>query len=82
MKTKKDFIEISGIMFDFADYVEEVRLLKEYTKIDMKEYFEKFDFRLVKEHTKPHKMELKLYNKRLDLEVKIVFSKKNAIRFV
>ena len=81
-KMKKGFIEINGIIFDFEDYKEEVRLLKEYTKLDMTEYFSKFDFVILKEKLDYGKMELRFYNKRLDLEVKIKFAKKGKTRFV
>lgn len=81
-KMKKGFIEINGIIFDFEDYKEEVRLLKEYTKLDMGEYFSKFDFVILKEKLDYGKMGLRFYNKRLDLEVKVKFAKKGKARFV
>ncbi len=82
MKIKREFIEVNGIIFDFEEYKEEVRLLKEYTKIDMKEYFGKFDFCLIKEKTKSGLMELRFYNKRMDLEVKVEFLRKGRGKFV
>lgn len=82
MKMKKEFIENNGIIFDFQEYKEEVRLLKEYIKLDMQEYFEKFDFSIDKEITKTGKLKLVFYNRRLDLQVKIEFTKKGKMRFV
>ncbi len=69
-------------MFDLDEYLEEVRLLQEYVKLEAGECFQRFDFEPVGQRAAKSKIVLIFYNRRLGLQIELKFSKKGKVRLV
>ena len=74
------FIKIDDRISDYDNYLKEVNWMRKLFAIDLKEYFGNFGFKIIKKGN--GKFRITLYNKDLDLLLKIKMEKKSKKEFV